>query len=163
MKYSLVLKTFICWLLINSQLILKLSDQTMTPNTCPKTCHIIYVLIAYCIKLVVLGHPNKMEFLNEKIAIYLKNSCYNVTIEYSKSLWSYGVLTTTSLINPLPSHVLDFKSLLEVLQVTSPDLAHLKVFGCTCFVHLPSSQCDKLDSRLMLHQYIQDLCSYYIT
>jgi hypothetical protein len=64
-----------------------------------------------------------------------------------KCFWSYGVLTATYLINHLPSHVLDFKSPLEVLQVTCPDLAHLKVFGCSYFVHLPSSQCDKLDSR----------------
>jgi len=43
--------------------------------------------------------------------------------------------------------VLDFKTPLEVLQVTSLKLAHLKVFGCSCFVHLPSSKRDKLDSR----------------
>jgi hypothetical protein len=43
--------------------------------------------------------------------------------------------------------VLDFKSPLEVLQVTSPKLAHLKVFGCSCFVYLPSTKRDKLDSR----------------
>jgi len=64
-----------------------------------------------------------------------------------KGFWSYGVLTAIYLINRLPSRVLDFKSPLEVLQVTSPKLAHLKVFGCSCFVYLPSTKRDKLDSR----------------
>jgi len=64
-----------------------------------------------------------------------------------KGFWSYDVLTVVYLINYLPSRVLDFKSPLEVLQVTSPKLAHLKVFGRSCFVHLPSSKRVKLDSR----------------
>jgi hypothetical protein len=68
-------------------------------------------------------------------------------IHVSKRLWSYGVLTAVYLINRLPIRVLDFKSPLEVLQITSPKLAHLKVFECSCFVHLPSSKRDKLDSR----------------
>jgi len=68
-------------------------------------------------------------------------------IHVLKRLWSYGVLTAVYLINRLPIRVLDFKSPLEVLQITSPKLAHLKVFECSCFVHLPSSKRDKLDSR----------------
>ena len=64
-----------------------------------------------------------------------------------KSFWSHGVLTTTHLINRLPSRVLDFKSPLEVLQEKQPDLTYLKVFGCTCYVHLPATLCDKLDPR----------------
>ena len=64
-----------------------------------------------------------------------------------KGFWSYGALTALYLINRLPSCVLDFKSPLEILQFTSPKLAHLKVFGCSCFVHLPSSKQDKLDFK----------------
>ena len=64
-----------------------------------------------------------------------------------KYLWSYGVLTATHLINLLPSRVLDFKCPLEVLQVKAQDMSHLKVFGCTCYVHLPQIQRDKLDPR----------------
>ena len=44
----------------------------MTPNTGPKTRHIIYVLIAYYINQLVLVHTNKMGFLNGKIKIYLE-------------------------------------------------------------------------------------------
>ncbi|WJZ84735.1 hypothetical protein VitviT2T_004328 [Vitis vinifera] len=65
-----------------------------------------------------------------------------------KHFWSYGVLTATYLINRLPSRVLDFLCPLEVLQQKKPDLSHLKVFGCTCFVHLSATQRrDKLDPR----------------
>ena len=76
-----------------------------------------------------------------------KTRAIMLQIHVSKRLWSYGVLTVDYLINRLPIRVLDFKSPLEVLQITSPKLAHLKVFECSCFVHLPSSKRDKLDSR----------------
>lgn len=62
-----------------------------------------------------------------------------------KHFWSYGVLTATYLINRLPSRVLDFQCPLEVLQVQKPNISHLKVFGCTCFVHLYANHRDKLD------------------
>jgi hypothetical protein len=65
----------------------------------------------------------------------------------SKGFWSYGVLTTTYLLNRLPSRVLDFKFSLEVLQDKIPDVSHIKVFGCTCFMHLPATHRDKLDLR----------------
>ena len=64
-----------------------------------------------------------------------------------KPFWSHGVLTATHLINRLPSRVLDFKSPLEVLQERQPDLTYLKVFGCTCYVHLPTTLRDKLNPR----------------
>ncbi|XP_073031147.1 uncharacterized protein [Primulina eburnea] len=47
----------------------------------------------------------------------------------------------------LPSRVLDFKCPLEVLQDKAPNLSHLKVFGCTCFVHVSTTHRDKLDPR----------------
>jgi hypothetical protein len=36
---------------------------------------------------------------------------------------------------------------LEVLQKQSPDLSHLKVFGCICSVYIQASNHDKLDTR----------------
>jgi hypothetical protein len=104
--------------------------------------------MAYCIKLVVLVHSNKIGFLNEKFTICLKKQCTIMfQMNVPKRFWSYGVLKAAYLINQLPSRVLGFKSPLQVLQAKSPYLSHLKVFGCSCFVHLPPSQHDKLDSR----------------
>ncbi|CAL8133282.1 unnamed protein product [Prunus armeniaca] len=64
-----------------------------------------------------------------------------------KRFWSQGVLTATYLINHLPSRVLDFISPLEVIKGRKIDLSHLKVFGCTCFVHIQASHRDKLDPK----------------
>ena len=43
--------------------------------------------------------------------------------------------------------MLDFKCPLEVLQDKKQDVSYLNVFGCTCYVHLPATQRDKLDPR----------------
>ncbi|CAL8133412.1 unnamed protein product [Prunus armeniaca] len=64
-----------------------------------------------------------------------------------KKFWSQGVLTAAYLINRLPGRVLDFKSPYEVMKGKEINLSHLKVFGCTCFVHIQSSHHDKLDPR----------------
>ena len=80
------------------------------------------------------------DLLEKTQAIMLK-------MNVPKGFWSYGVLTATYLVNRLPSRVLDFKSPLEVLQNKISDVSHIKVFGCTCFMHLPATHRDKLDPR----------------
>jgi len=64
-----------------------------------------------------------------------------------KLFWSHRVLSAAYLINRLPSRVLHFKSLLKVLQKQPLDLFHLRVFDCTCFVHIKTSHRDKFDPR----------------
>ena len=64
-----------------------------------------------------------------------------------KRYWSHGVLTATYLINRLPSRILKFKSPLEVLNDRKPDISHLRVFGCICYVHQQGLHRDKLDAR----------------
>ena len=49
--------------------------------------------------------------------------------------WSDAVLTATYLINRLPSANLNFKSPLEILYQEKLNIYHLRVFGCTCYVH----------------------------
>ena len=69
-----------------------------------------------------------------------------------KSYWGEAVLTTTHLINRIPSRLLDNKSPVEVLKSFYP---HFKtsngltprVFRCTTFVHVHSQHKDKLDPR----------------
>jgi hypothetical protein len=104
--------------------------------------------MAYCIRLVVLVHPQQNNVSEWKNHDLLETThVIMLQMHVLKGFWSYSVLTAAYLINCLPNHVLDFKSPLEVLQATSPNLAYLNVFGYSCFVHLPSSQCDKLDFR----------------
>ena len=51
------------------------------------------------------------------------------------------------LINRIPSKVLHGKSPSEVKYNRKPNLSHLKVFGCTCYVHVPGDLRDKLSIR----------------
>jgi hypothetical protein len=60
-----------------------------------------------------------------------------------KIFWSEAVLIVTYLINRFPCANLSFKSCLEILYNQKINLDHLKVFGCTCFVH--KNRLDKLD------------------
>ena len=64
-----------------------------------------------------------------------------------KRFWSQGVLAATYLINRLPSRVLDTKSPYEVMQNKTNNLSHLRIFGCTCYVHIQSHHRDKLDPK----------------
>ncbi|XP_068344010.1 uncharacterized protein [Pyrus communis] len=64
-----------------------------------------------------------------------------------KRFWSQGVLAATYLINRLPSRVLDTKSPSEVMQNKKGNLSHLRIFGCTCYVHIQSHHRDKLDPK----------------
>jgi transposase InsO family protein len=60
-----------------------------------------------------------------------------------KRFWSDAVLTSTYLINRLSSAMLEYKSPLELLYQRKIKINHLRVFGCTCFVH--KQRQDKLD------------------
>ncbi|RVW35272.1 Retrovirus-related Pol polyprotein from transposon TNT 1-94 [Vitis vinifera] len=67
-----------------------------------------------------------------------------------KQLWGEVVLTTTYLINRMPSRILQFKTLCQILLATYPSARiissiPIKVFGCTAFVHIHKSQRSKLD------------------
>jgi hypothetical protein len=66
-----------------------------------------------------------------------------------KSYWGDALLTTTYLINRMPSRILDFKTPLEVLSLpfsTSKGISP-KFFGCVCFVHIHGHTRSKLDPQ----------------
>lgn len=56
----------------------------------------------------------------------------NIPISY----WGHCVKAAIYLINKIPTAVLHGKSPYEMLYGTKPQLNHLKVFGCLCFVSL---------------------------
>lgn len=64
-----------------------------------------------------------------------------------KRYWGEAVLTGAHLINRAPSKVLNGKSPNEVMYNRKPNLSYLRVFGCTCFVHIPNDLRDKLSNR----------------
>lgn len=69
-----------------------------------------------------------------------------------KFLWGDAILTACYLINRMPTRVLKYITPLACLKESFPycrvtsDL-HLKVFGCTVFVHIPTHLRTKLDPR----------------
>lgn len=64
-----------------------------------------------------------------------------------KVFWAYCVLTTTYLINKMPTLVLNWKSLYEVLHNKLPDYSHLRTFEYLCFVANVGPYKDKFDAR----------------
>ncbi|GAA0162902.1 hypothetical protein LIER_18896 [Lithospermum erythrorhizon] len=90
---------------------------------------------------------NFQDFLRFKVLVHEKSCAYtpqqNGIVERTralmfqyhlpKSFWGDAVLTSTYLINRLPSHILDWKSPYEMLNKEAPDISHLRVFGCLVF------------------------------
>ena len=70
------------------------------------------------------------------------------TMNVPKFFWGEAVLTTTFLINRMPSSVLQFRTPLTFLPGSSR-VSSLppKVFGCVCFVHAPKHPGGKLDPK----------------
>ena len=63
------------------------------------------------------------------------------------SYWSYAVLIVVTLINLLPTSVLDFHSPWSKLYFSPPDISQLKVFGRACYPNLKPYAPHKLAPR----------------
>ena len=65
----------------------------------------------------------------------------------SVNFWAEAVNTAVYLKNRSPTTALDGITRYECLFNRKPDVAHLRVFGCIAFVHVPSDQRKKLDRK----------------
>jgi histone deacetylase 1/2 len=61
--------------------------------------------------------------------------------------WDEAFLTTTRLINYLPSKVVGYKTPTELLLKEIPDYSSLRVFGCACWPNLRPFNSRKLEFR----------------
>ena len=66
-----------------------------------------------------------------------------------KVFWAEAANTAVFLQNRLPTKLLAEKTPFEVWYKYKPSLSFLKVFGSTCFVHIPQIKRDKLDKKAM--------------
>ncbi|BBH04991.1 transposable element gene [Prunus dulcis] len=62
-------------------------------------------------------------------------------------LWAEAVHTAVYLINRCPTRALGDKTPFEAYSGRKPGLAHLKIFGCVCYVHISTKVRQKLDAK----------------
>lgn len=128
----------------------------------------------------VLRTDNALEYLDNKLQSFLKDqgtisqrSCpytsqqngraerkHRHILDYVCSLlvssscperfWGEAALTVAYVINRLPSAVIQNQSPYERLYGMTPSYDLLKIFGCACFVLLPSHEHIKLEPRARL-------------
>jgi transposase InsO family protein len=67
----------------------------------------------------------------------------------TKVFWAEAANTAVFLQNRLPTKLLAEKTPFEMWYNYKPSLSFLKVFGSTCFVHIPQIKRDKLDKKAM--------------
>ena len=81
------------------------------------------------------------------------------TMHIPKYSWGDDILTTTYLINRMPSRPINFETPLSVLSKTYPHVSKsntlpLRIFGCTTFVHIHDHNRSKLDPRAIKTVFI---------
>jgi hypothetical protein len=69
------------------------------------------------------------------------------TAKLLSQFWSYACLTAKYLINRMPTPVLLHNYPFEMLFGSSPDLNHLRIFGCACFPLLRPYNHNKLQPK----------------
>ena len=74
-----------------------------------------------------------------------------LTLLYTATLpskfWPYAFTTAVTLINCMPSPLLNYSSPFSLLYKHPPDYFHFKVFGCLCYPHLKHLNSNKFQPR----------------
>lgn len=93
-----------------------------------------------------------MGWLNERIDTHLLEIAQALLFEMnvSKTFWADVIQIVAFLINRLPTHILGYKSPIEVVSLaTTLFPSSSKVFGCICFVHVDQSSRFKLGPKAL--------------
>ena len=106
------------------------------------------------IKVLALAPLRKTGLQNRKIDILEVARALLFTSHMPSQFWGDSILTTTYLINRMPSQILCFATPLQKFQEFFPHSrlsAHLplRVFGSTVFVHAHAPKQNKLDPRAL--------------
>ena len=73
--------------------------------------------------------------------------CILENSQLGKEFWGYAVLTSAHIYNRLPSRSHNNISPLEHWTGKLPEIGHLRIFGATAWVHIPSEKRQKLDPK----------------
>ncbi|KAA3461149.1 Retrovirus-related Pol polyprotein from transposon TNT 1-94 [Gossypium australe] len=101
-------------------------------------------------KLKTLRSDNGTEYTSAQFQAYcdnagIKHQLTNVFTHQRNGV--EAVNTVVYIQNRLPTKALDHKTPYEAWFRFKPTLAHLKVFGCLCYAHVPIVKRDKLSKR----------------
>ena len=64
-----------------------------------------------------------------------------------KNFWAEALATAVYLRNRCPTKAVSEMTPFEAWHGEKPNVDHLKVFGCTCYAHIPKDERKKLDSK----------------
>ena len=68
--------------------------------------------------------------------------------------WCFTVIYAAYILNRSPTHTLISKTPHEAYTGNKPSLAHLWIFGCKAYVHVPQEKCQKLDKKMLECAYL---------
>ena len=80
-----------------------------------------------------------------------KTRCLLINSKLPRSFWAEAVTKICYFVNRSPSAALKFKTPEEVWIGVSADCKHLRIFGCTAYVHVKQG---KLDSRALKRVFV---------
>ena len=112
---------------------------------------------SFCILMApfptILAHIplNKMVMPNANFVTFLMLCVPFSYLPLSLSVyWGEATLTAVYTINRIPSPTIHKKSPFELLYDKLQEYSSLRIFGCVCFVSLPSHKRNKLEPRSRL-------------
>lgn len=62
-------------------------------------------------------------------------------------LWVEAMYTTAYIVNRVPSQSLKYMSPYKQMTGTKPNVSYFCVFGCVCYVFVPSHLCHKMEKK----------------
>ena len=136
------------FLLHNILLLLKLHRLMGREYTCNRLKQ--FLLDKGIVHHLACPHTSKQNEIAKRKHRHIMESKITLLhiVKLPSQFWSYTCLTTTYLINRMPTPVLHHNSPFEMLFRSSPDLNHLRIFDCVCFPLLHPYNHSKLQPKL---------------